>query len=122
MSLSRGEWALRIWVVLVGAAHHRQTLRYDSLPALIGFYGGPASLNHSLGRVTHYCLQNDLPQLTVLVVDKTGRPNRNAPAPSGDFDQERERVYDHHWYDMRPPSVEDFQNLAHLDGGELPDS
>ena len=122
MSLPRAEWALRIWVVLVGAAHHRQTLRYGSLPELIGFSGMLPWFDYSFDRVTHYCLQNGLPQLTALAVDRNGRPNRSAPTPSGNFDEERERVYDHRWYGMHPPTLEDFDKLAHLDGDASPKS
>jgi hypothetical protein len=60
----------------------------------------------------YYCLQNHLPVLTVLVVNReTGNPGRGitlSPESHGDSSVERELVFGQEWYRIRPPSEEDF--------------
>jgi len=69
------ERASQIWPVLLLAAHQRQILNYDLLADLIGV--PRPGLGQLLEPIQSYCLLNDLPALTVLVVsNKTGLPGR----------------------------------------------
>ena len=67
------ERAAQIWPLLSYAATHRQTLTYDILGKLIGVprFG----LGKQLEPIQSYCLIHNLPPLTVLVVNQSGRPS-----------------------------------------------
>ena len=72
--MKAAERAWQIWPVLVLAAKNRQTLTYEQLAKLIGVVPPPA-LAQLLEPIHRYCLDNDLPPLTAVVVSsKTGLP------------------------------------------------
>ncbi len=104
--------ALQIWQILIGKAVNRQTMTYESLADLIGFKGA-GTLGEYLGHILYFCKQNNLPLLTVLVVNKeTGLPGKgleDALPPTVDFHAERERVFNHKWFDLYPPSPEELK-------------
>ena len=101
------ELAARLWQVLISAAHNRQVLTYELAGKPLGL--GPNTLSDHLGKIQHYCERNQLPLLPILVVSKeTGRPGPGFPAVK-DLDIERERVFAHHWFGMKPPAAVDFQ-------------
>ena len=66
---SNASRALQIWQILIGKAHNRQTLTYGMLAQLLGFKRA-GTLAHPLGHIMHYCQLNNLPPLTVLVVNQ----------------------------------------------------
>lgn len=71
--MKRDEAAWRIWPVLTALAERRGTITYSALADVIG------SVDHRhgwpLGLIQDYCLNLNLPPLTILVVSKTsGRP------------------------------------------------
>jgi hypothetical protein len=109
--MTRAEWAVRIWVVLVGAAHEKKTVHYTDLAKLIGFAGPAKWLNGALGCITKHCVNRPKPwpQLTVLVVKKTGKPDDKVWKNADTFDQERENVFGMNWYEMQPPSADDLE-------------
>jgi hypothetical protein len=99
------ERALQIYQVLISLAHNRQTITYSMLGELIGM--PPQALGPHLEHVLRYCQQQNLPQITVLVVRKTaGNPSSGFPSTQVDIDQERERVYTHTWFRQKPLTVE----------------
>ena len=64
-----------------------------------------------LGHIAIYCKENGLPPLTDLVVKKTtGLPGGGLATQVADFNAERERVYEHEWYSMFPPTVEELSH------------
>ena len=98
--------ALQIWQILLGCAHNRQTITYQQLGRLLG-YRGVGGIGKSLNPIMRYCAQNDLPPLTVLVVGKyVGEPGAGLSLKA-DVDSERERVYEHPWYDLCPPTMDE---------------
>jgi len=104
------EIALRIWEVLIEAAHNRQTLTYEMLADLIGGGMEARTLAPHLWRVSNYCTQKGLPPLTVLVVGKhTGRPSTDLI--SQDPDRDRERIFNHLWFRLPPLQVSDFEGV-----------
>lgn len=108
---SRWTRALQIWLVLLGKAHLRQTMTYTELRDVVKF-GSPVGLGHVLEPILCYCLQHDLPPLSVLVVNReTGVPGMGFDA-SGDWHKAREEVYRFDWYGMVPPSPEDFEQAT----------
>lgn len=102
------ELAAELWQVLISAAYNRQVLTYELAGKPIGL--GPNTLSDHLGQIQRYCERNKLPLLPILVVSKeTGRPGRGFPAVD-DMDAERERVFAHNWFKMKPPTADDFKS------------
>lgn len=113
---SRPSRALQIWLILIGAAHNRQIITYGHLTKLFGMKMSVA-LTQPLGHIMYYCIQNNLPPLTVLVVNKeTGRPGDGLLGT--DLDAAREKVFEYPWYDLVPPTREELD--AAYKTGEAP--
>lgn len=103
------ELAAQLWQVLISAAHNRQVLTYELAGKPLGL--GTNTLSSHLGQIQSYCERNKLPLLPILVVSKeTGRPGKGFPAVA-DMDAERERVFAHNWFGMKPPSAADFMTI-----------
>ena len=79
--MSAPKRAAQIWAVLGLAARNRQILTYQMVGKLIGV---PArGLGHLLEPIQSYCLLNDLPPLTILVVlEETALPSKGFSAAS----------------------------------------
>jgi hypothetical protein len=109
-TMTTHERALQIYQVLIGAAHNRQTLTYELLSQRIGV--PQQGLARHLENILQFCTSRGLPPLTVLVVRKhIGKPSHGFHAAT-DADASREQVYEHDWYGMKPPAVEDFKHGA----------
>ncbi|MBZ0315262.1 MAG: hypothetical protein K8L91_02505 [Anaerolineae bacterium] len=106
---NRPNRALQAWLILIGRARNRQTLTYTMLDELMGF-GAPRALGPVLDYLWKYCKINNLPPLTVLVVNKTtGTPSSGM----GDFNfAEQEAVFDFDWYSIFPPTPEELDTAA----------
>lgn len=97
--------ALQVWQILIAYAASRRSLTYTQLAEYLG-WGSVKPLSKPLGHVMYWCIANDLPALTVLVVNKnTGRPGAGL-ALDGDTDREREKVFKMEWFKLIPPSPE----------------
>jgi len=71
--------AVQIWQILISKAHNRQTITYGILADLLGFKGAGV-FAYKLNHIMNFCIQNNLPHLTVLVVNKeTGKPGDDGP-------------------------------------------
>jgi len=105
---SNASGAVQIWQILISKAHNRQTITYGILADLLGFKRADVLAN-KLGHIMNFCRQNNLPHLTVLVVNKeTGKPGDGFPKIVDDFDVEREKVFKYDWYGLCPPSKKQF--------------
>src|SRR5260370_21841844 len=111
------EWAERIYPVLIGKAHHRQTIDYVALKELIGFEGLPHWLSDALGRIASYCHRKGWPILPEVVINQTCEPGPGIPFVT-DHQGERMRVFDFNWYRQRPVRPEDFLEPACLSGSQ----
>lgn len=102
--------AVQIWPVLVFAARNRQLLTYETLAELVGV---PAQgLGQCLGPIQAFCLVNDLPPLTVLVVQKdTGLPGVGFTA-AAEIPSAQARVFGHDWSAQRCPTTDEFAAAA----------
>lgn len=108
--MTREERAAQIWALLVFAALHRQTLTYERLSHLTGV--PQQGLGPNLDPIQRYCLDNDLPPLTSLVVSKgTGVPEHGFSA-AGDVPRAQAEVYGYDWLSVQAPRVEDFKPHA----------
>lgn len=69
------------------------------------------ALDRVLGHIAFYCIKNELRALTSIVVGKKrGTPGEDIPIDLATLDAEREEVYATDWYDIYPPSAEEFHN------------
>ena len=99
--------ATQIWQALVSKAHNRQTMAYSHLAEMLG-YGGSGTLGRQLGHIMFFCAQNQLPPLTVLVVNsETGLPGEGFQHGS-EIHVLKENVYSYNWFNLVPPSEQDF--------------
>ena len=105
--MSTYERAIQIHQILIGAAHNRQVLTYPILSKMIGV---PAQgLAKHLDHLMRYCERTGLPPLTVLVVQtKSGRPGDGLTTVE-ELHRDRERVFAHDWYRMKPLTVTELQ-------------
>jgi hypothetical protein len=97
------ETAVRIWQVLIAAAHQRRTLSRETLGALIGISG--AEVAPPLGELARHCAANGWPPLTTLVLTPAPQNPARGPAADGDAEADRLRVYEHRWFTMPPVTV-----------------
>ena len=90
---------------------NRQTLTYEGLSKLMYQKKAAGVLDRVLGHIAFYCIENELPALTSIVVGKKrGTPGEDIPIDPATLDAEREKVYATDWYDIYPPSAEEFHN------------
>ncbi|MGJ4886401.1 hypothetical protein [Bradyrhizobium sp. HKCCYLRH1065] len=100
--------AIQAWQILIGMAKNRQTTTYQGLSVLMFGKEAAGVLAQILGHIAFYCMDNDLPPLTSIVVDKgRGTPGHGFPIEAPSLDQRREQVYAYNWYDVYPPSEEE---------------
>jgi hypothetical protein len=101
--------AVQAWQILVGKAKNRQTVTYEDLSELMFEKKAAGVLAKILGHIAYYCKENNIPPLTVLVLEKeTGKPSHGIPIDSATIDEEREKVYRRDWYNIYPPSGAEF--------------
>jgi hypothetical protein len=87
---------------------NRQTLTYEQLSILMFRRRAAGVLDGTLGHIAFYCIDNDLPPLSAIVVGKRrGRPGHDIPVDPATLDADRERVYGYDWFGIRPPSEAD---------------
>jgi hypothetical protein len=102
------ERAIQIYQILIGAAHNRQVLTYPLLSKMIGV---PArGLANHLDHLMRHCERAGLPPLTILAVQKnSGKPGKGFTTFE-DLHRDRERVFAHDWYRMKPLTVTDLES------------
>ena len=110
--------AVQAWQILVGKAMNQQRVTYETLGKLMFQGKAEGVLDRILGHVAFYCLDNDLPPLTCIVVNKrTGRSGADIPIDLAKVDELREQVFGFDWYNVYPPSEAELAEayLAHQD-------
>jgi len=101
--------ALQAWQVLIGNVFIRQIIRYDELSKIME-YTDNRSLSTILGCVMYFFYQNNLPPLTILVINQEGLPGSGFNTESiNDYHQRREDVHNCVWYKIVLPSIGAFQ-------------
>ena len=101
--------ALQAWQYLIGKAANRQIVQYEELRILMDY---PTSnpLAFVLGCIMYYCQNNNLPPLTLLVVNRTGVPGDGFTAEVlNNYHQRREDVFNYEWFKLVPPSIDELQ-------------
>ena len=103
--MKKQERAAQIWSVLALAARNRQILTYEIVYQLVGI--PPQGQAETLDHIQQYCLQNNLPPLTILVVNKeTGLPGKGFTAVE-DIPGNQVRVFEYNWLEHGAPSPEE---------------
>lgn len=102
--MDASERAAQIWPVLTLAARNRQTLTYPMHGSLIGV--PHAGLGQLLEPIQSYCLLNDLPPLSILVVSsQDGMPGSGFNAVQ-DIPRHQQHVFAFEWLARKPPTPE----------------
>ena len=94
---NRDALAFKAWKILVGLAKKGESITYGDLAKPLEIH--PRSVRLVLGLIQNYCLNNDLPALTILVVNKrTRNPSTGFIARSHDnLVQGRAEVQAYNW-------------------------
>lgn len=103
--------AVQAWQILIGLAHNRQTVTYDSMSEMMG-YGIGRNVKFALDPIFRFCAEKGLPPLTALVVGvHSGVPGDAFVEQHPDIPGAQARVYAHDWYAVYPPTSEQFAAL-----------
>ncbi|HDO1314066.1 MGMT family protein [Aeromonas veronii] len=105
----RYEQAHFIWIILSGWVlfNPGKTITYGELAKLLGYQPQAGiTLGNALGIVSLYCLYNDLPPLSCIVVIKdTNTPGWEDLIPKGStLEEEQRKVWNTKWHLYRTPS------------------
>ena len=100
--------SLKLYLILVGHATHRETTTYQELGQQIGAI--PLKLGYYLDSVAKYCQRQFLPWLTSLVLNKdTGRPGDGYFGPAATLAQDRGAVFNYNWLEIVPPTIKELR-------------
>ncbi|WP_319406169.1 hypothetical protein [uncultured Desulfosarcina sp.] len=113
------ERACQIWSILAWVAKNRQSLTFDLLSKLIGV--PTAGLEHLLEPINAFCILNNLPLLTVLVVQTdSGLPDSKLTGTkASDIAKNQADVFNYNWLDYGNPQPKGFEGVIKID---LPDN
>jgi len=107
--------ALQIWQILIGFSYERKITTYREIADILG-YKGAGTMDRQLGHILHFCAQNKLPPLSVLVVNsETGLPGDGFDT-TGDLHKQREKVFNFDWFDIIPPTATEFASAWEIAG------
>lgn len=115
MAINQLERACAAWPVLVEVARRHETISYGGLGGKIGVHH--RAVRYVLGIIQDYCLAENLPPLTILVVNGSGRPGDGFIAHDlNDFDGGLSYVWEYDWGTLENPfevsaSIESHQAL-----------
>ena len=108
--MTRFERATQIWPVLSLCAKQRQILTYDLLGRLLGV--PRQGLGQLLEPIQSYCLINNLPPLSSLVVGvQSGIPGEGFIAAE-DVPAAQAKVFEWRWLDQSPPELKALEEAA----------
>ncbi len=110
--MTKSERASQIWAVLAWAAKNRQAMTYSHLAKLIGV--PTAGLGQLLEPIQSYCLLNNLPPLTILVVQQdSGLPGIGFTGANMDeYAKKYIEVYGYDWLEHGNPQPEELEKAV----------
>lgn len=92
---------LQAWQILIAQAAERRTVNYVDVSKRMGRKGAQG-LGDFLDCITAYCTENDLPDLSAIVVrEVSGEMSMPRDYAWG---AERQRVYSYRWFEIMPPT------------------
>ena len=90
------------WEILTQVSKNKDLIRYGQLGSHIGIHHRP--VRYVLGFIQDYCLQNQLPPLTILVVNQSGLPGEGFVAWDVDnIEKGLQQVYNYNWGNLENP-------------------
>ena len=103
MKINHHERAAKGWDVLTEIASQNKLITYGELGVRIGIHHRP--VRHLLGLIQDYCLVNELPPLSILVVNKLeGKPGDGFVAwDADDIESGLKQVYEFNWGEHQNP-------------------
>lgn len=112
------ERAYRTWPILVNCAGANSTITYGVLAKQIGL-SHHRPIKYVLEVIQDYCLEENLPPLTILVVDQSGKRGSGFIAWGRENLEEGEhQVFNYPWHKIRNPfafasdGVDDYKSLS----------
>ena len=110
--MKASERSSQIWAVLAWVAKHRQNITYGQLAEATGAFTG--GLGKWLEPIQSYCIINNLPPLTVLVVQlESGMPGPGfTGALAGDLAKAQAKVFSFNWLEHGNPGAEKLEQAA----------
>jgi len=109
--MTRPERTIQIWQVLINLAHNRQTITYEKLAEIIGMGTMGVVVTQSLETLMSYCKNNNLPPLTILVVQKhSGIPGQGLTTIE-ELNADREKVFNYEWLQLPPLKISEIENI-----------
>lgn len=101
--MTRSERAQQLWSILVLAANFRQILTYDIVARATGLVR--PSIGEFLRSIQQYCIEQQWPPLTSIVVsEESGLPGSGFTA-AGDIPAAQSLVFQHRWLEIHAPSA-----------------
>lgn len=98
--------ALQTWLILIGCARRRQSIRQGDLARQLGYKGTGHAFGPMLGHLERYCAHAGLPCLAAIVVTGKGDPRLALDDALGPAHRAQEAVFSFDWYAVAPPTVE----------------
>jgi hypothetical protein len=110
--MKASERSCQIWAVLAWAARSRQNITYSQLAQVTGCFTG--GLGGWLEHIQSYCILNELPPLTVLVVQQeSGMPGSGfTGASAGDLARAQAQVFAFNWLEHGNPGAKKLDHAA----------
>ena len=110
--MKASERSAQIWAVLAWAARSRQNITYGQLAQITGAFTG--GLGGWLEPIQSYCIINELPPLTVLVVQQdSGMPGSGfTGASAGELAKAQARVFAYNWLEHGNPGAEKLEKAV----------
>ena len=105
--MTREEGSEAIWQFIVEVARKRETCNYGEIAGKLG-YTRARPIFQMLGGIMWYCIDHQLPPLTVVVVNQqTGLPGGGLTL-HGTVESETTRVWNHDWSGEKTPTIADY--------------
>lgn len=114
--MTQSQRASQIWPLLVCAARDRKIYTYKEVAEALGMPRAWRSIGGFLHPIMLLCRENEVPPLTVLVVNRTtGLPGVGLTT-AGELTSERvkteqEKVFAHDWSWITPPTPKEFERV-----------
>jgi hypothetical protein len=94
--------AAGVWDALTTVASEKSTITYEDLAKILSVHH--RTLKYPLEIIKNYCLKNELPALTTLVVGKkTGKPGAGNGIPEVQLENEESKVFSFEWAELENP-------------------
>ena len=102
MAVDQEGRAQKAWIKLIELAKAHQICSYKELGDFIGIHHRP--VGYVLAPIQDYCLNNNLPPITILVVNSSGKPGQGfIAADENNFSNKKNDVFSFNWDNIENP-------------------